>query len=429
PEQLLKADKQLAVIGYLDKKSGDPEIILIEFMLKDEPGGVTAVLELIEQFSFNISYISSQENGSDYQFFKMGLLVEDRQKIDEFLKIAGKLCSVRVIEYNHTEKIYDNSIFYDSFVSSLIEAGGISGSARNELLINTNLAMQILDENGMSPYRTFDSISKFADMLASSKGEAFSPRITSHRITDKTVIEVIEPPCGSNTMIIKSGGDYLFVDTGYAYYTKEMLDVIRQLIPEWDGIPKKALLTHVDVDHCGLLPLFDEVYMSRESAESIIAEHNGEADYREQNPMHKPYVRICKTLTEHRSLDPAKIRTPWTCEAPESGALWQIGYFSFGDLNFEVYEGRGGHVKGEIVLIDYEHRITFTGDIYINLKDMTPEQKRYNQYAPILMTTVDTDIQISRAERNAVLGRLGAGKWMIFGSHGAMKEYETVVNG
>ena len=30
--------------------------------------------------------------------------------------------------------------------------------------------------------------------------------------------------------------------------------LIRQLVPEFDGIKKTALITHADVDHCGLLP-------------------------------------------------------------------------------------------------------------------------------------------------------------------------------
>jgi len=433
-ESLEEADRQLEKIGYLHKSTAESDIILIEFQLKDEPGSVTSILELIEQFSFNISYISSQENGSDYQLFKMGLLVENQAELTEFLDRAGQICNVRVIDYNHSEKIFDNSIFYNSFVTSLIEASGISPSEKNDLLINTNLAMQLLDEQGLSPFRTFDSISRFADMLASCKGDAFCPRITAQKVADNTYVTIIEPPCGSNTMIIHSLGEYLFVDSGYAYYKKEMQSIINALIPEFDSLPKKRMLiTHADVDHCGLLPMFDEVIMSRKSAESIIAEYNGEDGIREKNPLHKPYIGICKSLTEYKPMDPSKIVIPW--ESSENNGsvprsiLRQIGFISVGELNFEVYESRGGHIPGHIVLIDYEHRVAFTGDIYINVKGLTSEQRQYNQYAPILMTSVDTDPKLCALERSAVLSRLGAGKWNIFGSHGAMKEYELSVTG
>ena len=51
--------------------------------------------------------------------------------------------------------------------------------------------------------------------------------------------------------------------------------------------------------------------------------------------------------------------------------------------DFEVYEGQGGHLPGELVLVERRHHLAFTGDIFINIKEMTPEQTAYNHYAPI----------------------------------------------
>ena len=53
------------------------------------------------------------------------------------------------------------------------------------------------------------------------------------------------------------------------------------------------------------------------------------------------------------------------------------------------------------------------------------KQAVYNQYAPILMTSVDTDSKLCGEERAAVLQRLGIGNWKIFGAHGAPKEYSV----
>ena len=63
----------------------------------------------------------------------------------------------------------------------------------------------------------------------------------------------------------------------------------------------------------------------------------------------------------------------------------------------------------------------------IHLGGMTAEQAEYNQYAPILMTSVDTDAKQCAAERQAILQRLGAGKWQIFGAHGYKKDYAVHV--
>ena len=258
-EQIRKADAELEQIGYLQNNTGNSSVVLIEFCLRDVPGSVTDVLELIHAFQFNISYINSQENGSDYQYFKMGLYVDEPDQIAAFLSEAEKICKVRVIDYNRSEKIYDNSIFYTSYVSSLAQTMALPDDAQQELLVHVNLAMQTLDEHGLSPYRTFDSISKFAELLSKSKAEHFVPRVTAHTVTENTEVILIEPPCGSNTAVIRSFGKILFVDSGYACYKEEMHRVLRRLIPGFDDLPKSLLLTHADVDHCGLLPLFDEI--------------------------------------------------------------------------------------------------------------------------------------------------------------------------
>lgn len=422
PQQIAKASKELTDIGYLQCDEDNRSVMLLEFRLKDEPGSVTSILELISAHNFNISYISSQENGTEYQLFKMGLIVDNSDKINDFIEEAKKLCSVRVIEYNHAEKIYDNSFFYSTFVNELSAAMEISSKSKNELIVNTNLAMQILDDTGVSPYRTFDSISRFAELLATSRGRNFSPRITHHNITDNTVITLIEPPCGSNTAIIKSCDEYLFIDTGYACYKEEMLSVFRNMIPEFDSIKKKCFITHADVDHCGLLPIFDTVYASAKTAECLRLESNNEDGFREMNPLHKPYVRICKVLTSYNAVSAEELKVVGD-EKEISQLIEQTGFFDFGELHFELFEGKGGHLAGESILIDYDHHLAFTGDIFVNMKEMTAQQAQYNRYAPILMTSVDTDKELCTAERTALFQRLGIGKWQIFGGHGGMKSY------
>ena len=424
-EQLKKADIELEKIGYLQSDTNKTSIVLVEFRLSDVPGSVTSVLELINKFNFNISYISSQENGTDYQYFKMGLYVEDYDKVSEFLKEAEKLCKVRVIDYNSSEKVYDNSIFYNTYVLGLSQTMGLSEDVSRELLVHVNLAMQTLDEQGLSPYRTFDSISKFAELLGASKGSSFNPRISTHKITDNTEITLIEPPCGSNTIIIKSNDKILFVDSGYACYSDEMIRIFKKIVPDFENMEKTILVTHADVDHCGLLPMFDKIIASSKTATCLQREYEGKNGYREENPLHRPYINICKILTSYKAVNPEKITAMWNDVENPSEPLTQIGFFDFEELHFEVYEGKGGHLPGEIVLIDYSKHIAITGDIYINTHGLTAEQAEYNQYAPILMTSVDTDSKLCLEERKAIMQRLGVGHWQIFGAHGFKKDYSV----
>lgn len=91
--------------------------------------------------------------------------------------------------------------------------------------------------------------------------------------------------------------------------------------------------------------------------------------------------------------EPEKVRAIWGTPDGQEAPLEQMGFFDFGDMHFEVYQGKGGHLPGETVL----------------------------------MTSVDTDPSLCAAERKAVLQRLGAGSWKIFGAHGMMKEYSLCV--
>jgi glyoxylase-like metal-dependent hydrolase (beta-lactamase superfamily II) len=427
-EQLAAADERLMKIGYLRKDESETGIILLEFHIPDAPGAVTEILELISSYNLNISYISSRQDGSEYQHFKIGLLINEKDKINSFLEDTKKICEVRVIDYNKIEKNFDNSFFYNSFVSSISECMNLGEEAKMKLAVNANLAMQLLDEHGLSPYKTFDSIGKFAEMLAKYRGEAFCPRISNYKITDKTEITVIEPPCGSNTMIIKSCGEYLFVDSGYACYKAEMKKLIDELIPDIAAgkAKKNIVLTHADVDHCGLLDGFDVIYASEKSKQCISSEYAHGDGFREKSTGHKPYIRISKILTSYQPVNPDRITVIGTSEEHQKMPLKPIGYLNFGELCFELFEGQGGHLPGEIVLIDYQHKISFTGDIYFNVKGLTPEQQAHNQYAPILMTSVDSDSKLAAQERKMVIERLGAGSWKIFGSHGMMKDYTVV---
>lgn len=420
PEQLEQAGRELTAIGYLQSGAPESRVMLTEFTLIDRPGSVGEVLEVIRDYHFNISYMSSQEDGSGTQHFKMGLLVEDPARVEEFLRRVAAICPVRVLEYDRGEKNYDNSIFYESFAQGLAELAELPEEERRELLIEANLAMQRLDERDLSPAKTFECIRRFAELLRRGRGEGFAARVSFHVLSDKSDLWLIEPPCGSNTMIVRSGGKTLLIDSGYAFYREEMLALLRRLLPGYDEAEKQVLVTHADVDHCGLLPLFDRIYVSRESYESLCGEREG-GGLREANPLHAPYVRICKLLTHYRAANPERMQV--ICGHAQPGRPFTPGgHFRLGDLDLEIQIGAGGHLPGEIVLIEREKRLLFTGDVWVNPEGFTREQEEYNRYAPILMTSVDTDPALAHAERAALRHMLEPGVWRMFGAHGAMRE-------
>ena len=418
-ESISAASEQLQTLGYLSEENASAKVILLEFKLLDKPGTLFPVLEIISSYNFNISYISSQQNKTEYQYFKMGLFIENTSNMKSFLEQVSRICEVRIIDYDKTEKTLDNTVFYLSFAQEIADKLSLDDMNMRALIADSNLIMQLLDEQNQPPHKTFDYIAKFADSLARFKGNNFSARVRKTRVTDITDLYSIEPPCGSNTWILHHGKSLLFIDCGFACYREEMMRIFRLTFPEFDAMDKTAVITHPDIDHCGLLDLFSTVYLSQTSYDNFIMESNGENNFRERNPSHAPYVRISKILSKYRT-PPVSILRVVNSRQPDDGSpLSLIGGLDFADMHFEIFEGNGGHVNGEIVLSCPAHEIIFTGDIVVNPSGFTEDQAAFNLLAPYLMTSVNMDSKKASATRKAVMGLINDRNWLICGGHGS----------
>jgi len=420
PDKLDLAEKELSAMGYLPTQPDFGSVILMEFTLRDEPGALTPVLELINSFAFNISYISAHENGSGYQLFKMGLYVDNGREISEFVSRAALLCPIRILDYNKTEKVLDNTVFYLSFANEISEKMGFGSDQKSKLLVNSNQIMHMLDEKGLPPYKTFDYIGKFADALLKYRNQNYKPRLTRNTTATGTEILLIEPQVGSNTAVIVRNNRILCVDGGFPCCGDGLWEVLKHEISGFDSADKTMFLTHGDVDHTGCVQLFDRVFINRTVFNNFTAESEGKDAIREENTVHAPYVQISKILSDYQPLN-AVFEVFGTAPDTEK-ALSFIGCVDWEDLHFEVYEGAGGHVRGEMIWVERREKIAFTGDIFVNIKGFTPEQAEFNRFAPYLMTSVDTDPALAKKERDAMREILGEGKWQIYGGHGAMAE-------
>ena len=255
--------------------------------------------------------------------------------------------------------------------------------------------------------------------MAKYKGEHFQTRMSMHKTAQGALVYLFEPPCGSNLCVIRCGERYLFVDSGFPCYHDEQMALLRDVLPGFDARPRDALLTHADVDHCGMMSEFGTVYLSRKCYENFRREHLGKDNFREENPIHRPYVRISKILTGYEPPSLSNLRVIGGKQEKQEQPIEYIGCVDCEGLHFEAYEGMGGHVAGETVFIERAHRLVFTGDIFVNLKDFTPEQASFNRLAPYLMTSVDSDPSMAAKERKAVMELLGKGEWLLIGGHGA----------
>jgi glyoxylase-like metal-dependent hydrolase (beta-lactamase superfamily II) len=418
-ERIAEASEKLLALGYLSHESTEAKVILLEFKLPDRPGTLTPILEIINSYNFNISYISSQQNKSEYQNFKMGLFLDNVSSMKSFLEQVSRYCEVRIIDYDKTEKTLDNTVFYISFAQEIAHKLALDNANINALISDSNLVMQLLDEKNQSPHKTFEYIARFADYLAKYKGNNFSARVQKVHLADDIVLYLIEPPCGSNTYVLQCNDRLLFVDSGFACYREEMMHLLRLYFPDFDTMQKRVVITHVDIDHCGLLDIFDLIYVSNTSRDNFILESEGDNNFRERNPAHAPYVRISKILSKYKTPPIDKLCVVDSREPDDGNPLSLIGHLDFEDMHFDVYQGNGGHVNGEIILICEKYKIAFTGDIIVNPSGFTKEQSDFNVLAPYLMTSVNMDSKQAAKTRKAVSNLLGRKDWLICGGHGS----------
>lgn len=397
---------ELREIGYLPDGSAENRVMLIVLHLPDEPGALLPVLRVLDRYDINISYLNSQENGTGWQDFHMGLLIERSGVARELLDELSRICEVRIQAHNAFDKLLDGTVFYVNFANEMRKLLGLSQKQTNAVLIDSNRIMQMLDERGGSPLKTFDYIRRFARFVADHHGAAFRPVTAKRRVSPRVTVRILEPPCGSNTYLLDDGTELLLVDGGFRCYLEEMRRILYEMYPDFDRRKKRLALTHADIDHDGLIPLFDEVLVSENCRLNFELECEGKDNFREQNPLHAPFCRLSKILSDYTPPELSRLRV--LGEKTDDAVLSPIGTLEFADLHFELLEGNGGHVRGETILFCRESRLIFTGDNLVNIRGFSPEQRAFNSLAPYLMTSVNVDSEKATACRE-LLEQMSAG--------------------
>ncbi len=409
---------ELSACGYLADGVDESQILMIVLTLPDVSGAVMPVLEILHKYNVNISYISSQENGTGFQYFKMGLLIENTSEIRSLIDEISRICEIKILDYEVTDRLLDGTVFYVTFANEMRKILGLDQKQTNQVLVHANRMMQILDEQKKSPLKTFDYIRRFASFVRERKGENFKPDLAFLTLNDKLTLFTIEPPCGSNTYVLQSDEELLFIDCGFACYRNEMRALFKELFHGYSNMKKSAFITHADLDHVGILSEFDTVYMSGSCYDNFALEQEGKSDFREQNPLHEPYCKLSRIISGYEPPSLEKCIVVGRKNSDE--ILSPIGSHFFAGKRFDFYEGKGGHVRGDTVIVCDELKLVFSGDIYVNIKGFSAEQKEFNALAPFLMTGVDSDPKLAKEAREYLVEKYS--DYIICPGHGAVKK-------
>ena len=242
-EQHARIAARLEEIKYLTDDPGMRQIILIELKLPDRPGTLLPTLEVIKDHDVNISYINSQENGTPYQNFKMGLVVEDSTEIKDLIDDISKICEVRVLDYDGSDHLLDSTVFYVTFANEMRELLDLSQNETNAVLTCAAQVMATLDEREESPEEAFANIRRFAHFITEHTGENYDAQVTRRTLAENLTLYAIEPPCGSNIYVLEYYDTLLFVDCGFGYYEPEMDELLSDLFKNFSTRRSFACLT------------------------------------------------------------------------------------------------------------------------------------------------------------------------------------------
>lgn len=403
-ESLIKIEEDLSAIGYINKKIAETRIIEVSVKIPDHSGAVLPVLEILSGYDINISYMNSVANGNPYQDFKFGLLIENPGIIKTLLDNISKIYPVDIIECDSSEENLDNTVFYIRLANEMRDLLGLNTEKSMQFISESNRILQVLQAEGENAGKVFDYIRRFAYFISSNRGENYKTNIQVINTGGSVIVYSIQPYCGSNTYVLVSPDELVIIDTGYAIFAEELLLVLKKIIPGWDTREKRIYITHADVDHCGLLSVFNDsdITVNQKSAENFKRQIDRLPDYREQTALHLGYSRISQIISGYIVPDIKKLKILDSDTPNEHDSLIPIGNMKSGDMDFTILEGSGGHLFGEMVYVCRTAGIVFTGDILVNISGFSKERVEFNSLAPYLMKSVNVDSEKATEMRHIV---------------------------
>jgi Zn-dependent hydrolases, including glyoxylases len=404
-QNIRKIETELLSIGYIVDKINEIRVIEVSVRIPDTPGSVLPVLEILNSHNINISYLNSSSGSEPYQNFRMGLLIENAQLIKTLLDEISALYPIDIIQCDSEEENLDNTVFYIRLANEMQELLKLNTEKTMQFLNESNRILQALQASGEDAGKVFNYIRRFAYFVSGNRGDNFKVEIEKIRLSLKVTLYCIQPLFGSNTFVFDNSDSLTIIDTGYAIYAEEMENVLSSLWPDFNERQKRIYITHADVDHCGLLSKIEnaEIILNRKSAESLERQAEGLPDLRENTEIRFGYSRISQIISGYTPPDPSRFTIIDKDTPDEHEDLLIIGSLKIGDLDFDIYEGSGGHLGGEMLYVCSNPGIIFTGDLLVNIAGFSEETAEFNSLAPFLMKSVNVDSEKAAKMRSQLM--------------------------
>jgi len=397
--------KDLEAIGYLERDLPQISILAIDAYVPDKSGELFDLLDILDQWKANITSINFDNSGMNRDKVSMRLNIAGHTDTQELLKALQRKYRLDILEYDATGAGLDDTVFYIRFAQRLRRITGIDAEdLLSSLLAETNHIAQELTALNRDTRQVFDVVLKMAEHIGETTKNFFCDFATIP-VSPHVTLHVIQMPTGSNISIFETPDEYVMIDTGYGLYYPYIHQVLTERLPDFENKLQRIYITHADADHCGACGRYAHAHtwMNPQSRDVLRYPSRGYGSDLEDSVLEKVYTRLSHILSAYTPPVIEEIRLFSDQPLDTCHGFTLIDHFAIGDIIFDVLQGRGGHVHGEMIFLSREHGIIFTGDCLVNLKDMSKDRAEYNKLADFLMTSVNVNSTIAREQRIALL--------------------------
>jgi glyoxylase-like metal-dependent hydrolase (beta-lactamase superfamily II) len=420
-------EQALADLGFLQDTLRPLNILKFYIFLPHEPGALHEFLNHTTSCQANISAIDFDDRGRHPDRLTVNLGLEESAAAERLLNVLKSLYRIEIVEYDTTGKSLDQSVFYLRFAQQIREiVGEPDDRFLFRLLGDLNHAAQELMNLGQDPKTVFESILSTGRTLRATTGDGFFADVQVISVAGDCLLACIQPPAGGSVYLLKTRDGITMIDTGYGIYSRDIQRLMERVIPGTGDDLAQVIITHADADHCGAGGDFAVPVLMHPGTRDIIRAANRAYGSRSAGSvLEEIYTTMINLFSGFNPPeDPALFST---VPQGEVGGFPVIAMLSIGGYRFQVLEGLGGHLNGQIYLYCQEIGLLFTADSAINFKHLSSDRAEYNTLAVILVTSVNVDSGVAKIERQRLLklagdttGTFAKGrtKCLVCGGHG-----------
>ena len=428
-ETYRKMAADLEQIGYLQTSLAPPSFLKFHLFLPHRTGALFEFLRFTTDAGANIAYVDFDDSGMHPDRVTISLDVAESSVANGLLDTLKSRYRLEILEYDTTGDRLDNTVFYLRFAQKIRP---LIGEAEDAFLLSflhdVNHIVQELASRGKDPKTVFKSIIETGRTLHATVRERFYADVQQIPLPGETRLYCFQLPCGGNIFLIDSPGEQVLIDTGYGIYYPDIVDMLGQLGLRETGIVR-IVITHADADHCGAGGLFGVPAMMHPATLSIIREANRAYGSRSEDSILEEVYTTMINLFSRFSPPEQYILIPEKGEG-ERGGFPVLERLTLGGIRFEVLGSLGGHLCGQIFLYAPDAGLLFSADSLMNFASFSEERKNYNSLADFLVTSVNVDSELARAERQMLThlaSSAPAGSprpFLVCGGHGAVSYFK-----